>query len=145
MTDYRHILLATDFSDPSDRLAWKAKHIADRHHAHLSIVHVLDDIPMPDTNYGTVIELDKDSSYHLLESEKLKLIQLGRRLNVKRDRLWLVWGVPKLEIPRLAESQNVDLIMVGAHGRHGLTMLLGSTANGVLHHAKCDVLAIRLL
>ncbi|MEO1899758.1 MAG: universal stress protein, partial [Methylococcales bacterium] len=37
-----------------------------------------------------------------------------------------------------------DLIVVGSHGRHGLALLLGSTANGVLHHAVCDVLAVRL-
>ena len=34
--------------------------------------------------------------------------------------------------------------MVGSHGRHGLALLLGSTANDVLHGAPCDVLAVRL-
>lgn len=53
-------------------------------------------------------------------------------------------GSPKLEIVRVAEERQVDLIVVGSHGRHGLALLLGSTANGVLHHAKCDVLAVRL-
>jgi universal stress protein A len=36
------------------------------------------------------------------------------------------------------------LIVVGSHGRHGVRLLLGSTANGILHHAKCDVLAVRI-
>jgi len=49
-----------------------------------------------------------------------------------------------LEIIKIAEENNVDLIIVGSHGRHGLALLLGSTANGVLHHAKCDVLAVRI-
>ena len=35
-------------------------------------------------------------------------------------------------------------IVVGSHGRHGLALLLGSTASGVLHGAKCDVLAVRI-
>jgi len=34
--------------------------------------------------------------------------------------------------------------VVGSHGRHGLALLLGSTANGVLHGASCDVLAVRV-
>jgi universal stress protein A len=38
----------------------------------------------------------------------------------------------------------VDLVVVGSYGRHGLQLLLGSTANGVLHLAACDVLAVRV-
>ena len=53
-------------------------------------------------------------------------------------------GSPKTEIVRVANENKVDLIIVGSHGRHGLALLLGSTANGVLHHATCDVLAVRL-
>ncbi|WP_313899138.1 universal stress protein [Leclercia adecarboxylata] len=45
---------------------------------------------------------------------------------------------------RLAKKQGCDLIVVGSHGRHGLALLLGSTANDILHGAPCDVLAVRL-
>jgi universal stress protein A len=44
----------------------------------------------------------------------------------------------------LATEQNCDVIVVGSHGRHGLALLLGSTANDLLHGAPCDVLAVRL-
>ena len=37
-----------------------------------------------------------------------------------------------------------DVIVVGSHGRHGIALLLGSTANGVLHGATTDVLAVRV-
>jgi universal stress protein A len=57
----------------------------------------------------------------------------------------MVWGSPKSEICLLAEREQVDLIVVGSHGRHGLSLLLGSTANSVLHYARCDVMAVRLL
>ena len=43
-----------------------------------------------------------------------------------------------------ATEQACDLIVVGSHGRHGLALLLGSTANDVLHGAPCDVLAVHL-
>ena len=144
MRDYQHIFLAVDYSEQGDYVAEKARSLAYRYQAKLSIIHVLDNIPMPDTNYGTVIPLDQDSSYDLLEAEKAKLMQLGDQLNVDLANRWMLWGVPKQEIIHIAEREQVDLIVVGSHGRHGLALLLGSTANGVLHYAKCDVLAIRL-
>jgi len=72
-------------------------------------------------------------------------MEFGDQLGVAQDHRWMVWGAPKQEIVQLAEREQVDLIVVGSHGRHGLSLLLGSTANSVLHYAKCDVMAIRLL
>lgn len=144
MKDYQHILLAVDYSEQGVYVAEKARSLAYRYQAKLSIIHVLDNIPMPDTNYGTVIPLDQDSSDELLEAEKTKLMQLGDQLNVDLANRWMLWGVPKQEIIHIAEQEQVDLIVVGSHGRHGLALLLGSTANSVLHYAKCDVMAIRL-
>jgi universal stress protein A len=144
MRDYQHVLLAVDYSEQGLYVAEKARSLAYRYQAKLSIIHVLDNIPMPDTNYGTVIPLNQDSSYDLLEAEKAKLMQLGNQLNVDFANRWMLWGVPKQEIIHIAEQEQVDLIVVGSHGRHGLALLLGSTANSVLHYAKCDVMAIRL-
>ena len=144
MKEYQHVLLAVDFSEQGFYVAGKARSLAYRYQAKLSIIHVLDNIAMPDTNYGTVIPLDQDSSYDLLEAEKAKLKQLGDELNVDVANRWMVWGVPKQEIINIAGQEHVDLIVVGSHGRHGLALLLGSTANAVLHYAKCDVLAVRL-
>ena len=53
-------------------------------------------------------------------------------------------GAPKNVIIHQAEKLKADLIIVGSHGRHGIQLLLGSTANGVIHHAHCDVLAVRI-
>lgn len=144
MDNYQHILLAVDLSTPGDYVIRKARHLANVFHAKLSIIHVLDNIPMPDTAYGTIIPLYHDSSYELLEAEKSRLMQIGDQLDVDRTCRWMVWGVPGQEIVRIATQEHVDLIIVGSHGRHGLALLLGSTANSVLHHATCDVMAIRL-
>ena len=144
MKEYQHILLAVDFSEHGDYVAEKAKSLAYKYQSKLSIIHVLDNIPMPDTNYGTVIALDQDSGYGLLEVEKTKVKQLGRDLGVAIDQQYLVWGLPKQEIVTFANEQQADLIVLGSHGRHGLALLLGSTANAVLHHALCDVMAVRL-
>ena len=144
MTDYQHILLAVDYSVNNDYIADKAKGLAERYQAKLSILHVLDNIPMPDTNYGTVILLSEKTDYDLLEAEKTKLLVLGQRLAVADDNQWLVWGVPKEEIIHIASQENIDLIVLGSHERHGLGLLLGSIANSVLQHSPCDVLAVHL-
>jgi universal stress protein A len=57
---------------------------------------------------------------------------------------YIVTGHTESEIHRVAKEISADLIIVGSHGRHGLALLLGSTANGVLHGATCDVLAVRV-
>lgn len=144
MDNYQHILLAVDFSEHGNNVVRKAGYLAGLFHAKLSVIHVLDNIPMPDTAYGTTIALDEYSTYELLEAEKFKLKQIGDQLDVDPVRRWMVWGVPGQEIVRIAELEHIDLIVVGSHGRHGLALLLGSTASSVLHHAKCDVMAIRL-
>ena len=144
MNHYQNILLAIDFSDYGHYVAQRAKQLADQFSAHLHIIHVLDNIPMPDTPFGLVIPLDEDSSYDLLEAEKNKFKQISDQLDIAPTRRWMVWGEPQQEITQLATQQHIDLIVVGSHGRHGLAVLMGSTAKGVLYHADCDVLAIHL-
>lgn len=144
MADYQHILLAVDFSDEDTYVARKAERLAIFFNAKLSVIHILDNIPMPDTAYGTEIPLYSESPYELLEIEKNKLIHTANQLTIDPTNLWLIWGKPEVEIIRIANKEDIDLIVVGSHGRHGLALLLGSTASGVLHHAQCDVLAVRL-
>ncbi|WP_036253054.1 universal stress protein [Methylobacter sp. BBA5.1] len=144
MGDYQHILLAVDYSGHDDTVVRKARMLAKQYRSRLSIIHVLDDIPMSDTAYGTVIPLDRDSGYDLLEEKKSRLVQIADKLGIESADRWLVWGVPHQEIVSIAEREQVDLIVLGSHGRHGLALLLGSTANSVLHNASCDVMAVRL-
>lgn len=144
MGDYQHILLAVDYSGHDDTVVRKARILAKQYRSRLSIIHVLDDIPMSDTAYGTVIPLDRDSGYDLLEEKKSRLVQIADKLGIESADRWLVWGVPHQEIVSIAEHEQVDLIVLGSHGRHGLALLLGSTANSVLHNASCDVMAVRL-
>ena len=44
----------------------------------------------------------------------------------------------------LADKISADLIVIGTHGQSGLKLLLGSTANAVLHGVKVDVLAVKV-
>ena len=144
MNNYQHILLAVDFSEHGEFIAQKARYLATKYQAKLSIIHIVDNLPITDAAYGPVIPFDIDLNEELMNAAKKRLADLGKRLSIPEDRQFLEMGSAKLEIVATAEEQHVDLIVLGSHGRHGLALLLGSTANGVLHHAKCDVLAVRL-
>jgi len=141
---YHHILLAADFSEHSEYVTRKAHALASLYNAKLSIIHIIDDLPITDAAYGPIIPFDIDLNDQLMEAAKKRLNKMGMQLHVPEDQQFLEMGNAKLEIVNIAKTNHVDLIVVGSHGRHGLALLLGSTANGVLHHAKCDVLAVRL-
>ena len=144
MENYKHILLAVDFFEHCEAVANRAKDLAIKYQAKLSIIHVVDSLPITDAGYGADIPFNLDLTTELMAGAKKRLAKLAEKLDVTEDRLWLEMGSPKTEIVRVAEENKVDLIVIGSHGRHGLALLLGSTANGVLHHASCDVLAVRL-
>ena len=144
MNNYQHILLAVDFFEQCDIVINRAKDLAERYHATLSLVHVVDSLPITDAGYGADIPFNLDLTAELMENAKIRLAQLATKLAVPEERRWLEMGSPKVEIIRIAEENKVDLIVIGSHGRHGLALLLGSTANSVLHYTQCDVLAVRL-
>ncbi len=144
MNDYKKILVAIDFSDYGNVVIKQAKHLASKFNAELSVIHVLDNIPMPDTPYGTMITLSAQSGDLLLEAEKDKFNQICDDLNIVPAKRWLIWGRPQEEITELAVREQIDLIIVGSHGHHGLAALMGSTAKGVIFNAECDVLTVHL-
>ena len=65
-------------------------------------------------------------------------------LGIPEGRQIVKFGTAKYVVLDAAEKMKAHLIVVGSRGRHGIDVLLGSTANAVLHGAKCDVLAVRL-
>lgn len=145
MEAYQHILLAADFTDHGELVARRAADLAQLYQAELSICHAVDSMPIAESVYGPIIPFDGDLTGELINAAELQLASLGKTYSIPDDRQWVILGSPKSEVIRLAEENKVDLIVVGSHGRHGLGLLLGSTATSVLHHAKCDVMAVRII
>ena len=77
--------------------------------------------------------------------DKLLNALAGEQFEIETAHIQDTWNIFENIIINIADQEKVDLIIVGSHGRHGLALLLGSTANSVLHHAKCDVMAVRLI
>lgn len=142
MGQYTHILLATDFNQESDIVVKRAKALAGTFGAKLSLVHVLEPISIA---YGGEFPVDLGDLHKELEKQaQTQLAALGDQLGVAAENRYLEVGITEKEILRVAKAHGVDLIVMGSHGRHGLALLLGSTANAVLHHADIDVLAVRV-
>ena len=78
------------------------------------------------------------------KSAKATLLELAKEHHIPDTQVYVPIGSPVDEIHMLSVSGNVDLIIIGTHAQSGLKLLLGSTANGVLHGVECDVLAIRI-
>ena len=144
METYQNILVAVDFYEQGEEIINKALALSHTYKAKLSIIHVVDNLPMLDSSYGVEAPFNMDLITELMDNAKKTIADLAEKLQIPKDQVFLEMGSSKTEIVRVAEENKVDLIVIGSHGRHGLALLLGSTANGVLHHAKCDVLAVRL-
>jgi universal stress protein A len=137
---YKHILLATDLSDDVEYILKKVRSTRGYTGAKLSLVHVVE--PMPGYSYAYLgIE---DIEGQLIEESRSALAKVGEQLAVDKKDQWIEVGPTKSKVHAVAEQIGADLIVCGSHGRHGLSLLLGSTANAILHGAKCDVLVVRL-
>jgi len=137
---YKNILFATDLSEETDYLISKVCVMRDFTSAKLSLLHVVE--PMPGYSYAYLgIE---DIEGQLIEEARTALAKLGNELSVDLKDQWVEVGPTKSKIHTVAQKIGADLIICGSHGRHGLSLLLGSTANAVLHGANCDVLVVRL-
>jgi len=143
MDAYTHVLFTTDLSEESRRLAERARDLAGRYGARLSLIHVVEYSPLLEYGDGQIFPTGLDLEDKLAEQARKTMQQWGQELNVQGEDQWVEIGPTKTEILRAAKERGVDLIVVGSHGRHGLGLLLGSTANAVLHGAPCDVLALR--
>lgn len=142
MANYQHIVLAVDLSEEASHVAEKAQTLAGLYDAELSIVHVIEPVSF---TYGGDIPLDFSGIQEEIRKQaQEQLNKLAQRLEIDEERQHLLMGRPETEIHNLAKEIAADLIVVGSHGRHGLALIFGSTANGVLHGASCDVLAVRV-
>jgi len=142
----RKILYATDYSKASDRAFEEAIHLAKQNNAELLVVHVLEPIP-----YAAGEEFGGAELYARLEeatqreaqSSMAKLMGRLQRFKVKAKSL-LLRGSAHDQIVKAATSNRADMIVIGTHGRTGLSKLfMGSVAAKVVSMASCPVLTVR--
>jgi nucleotide-binding universal stress UspA family protein len=135
------VLLATDLSDASERATDEAVDLAARLGASLLAVSVIDpgQLRLPGGHFGQRV----DQVRTMRETAAQRLVERGRRLGIRVD--FLIWeGEPGESIVAAAEAEDVDLIVVGSHGRSTVgRFLIGSVSDEVVRNAPCPVLVVR--
>ncbi len=138
---YKHVLAAVDLSSESAQVLEKARATAGSHGAKLSLITVV----KPFTHaYGGLDMADGSFEEEALKQATQQLEDNGKIYGVDCADVHVKIGNPAHVIRDAASELEADLIVVGTHGRHGLGLLLGSTANAVLHGVGCDVLVVRV-
>jgi universal stress protein A len=143
MAVYSHILLAVDFTPALDTVTRQAVKLCQAFKSRLSLVHVVEFVQM-DLSNDLILPQELEIDQEHMELARQRLQTLAEKLGVDESECFVSQGSTRREILHLAKERNVDLIVIGSHGREGIQRLLGSTANAVLHGAPCDVLAVRI-
>ncbi|MCW8935934.1 MAG: universal stress protein [Gammaproteobacteria bacterium] len=145
MSNYNHILVAVDFSASAVQVLNKAREISDRNNARLSLLHVVEYLPPIDSVYEpTLSSTWVIDEAEMLEQAKNSLKKFSQQQKLDNAELHTLSGAPKHEITQFVKDHQCDLIVMGSHGRHGINILLGSTASAVLHRMPCDILAVKI-
>lgn len=134
---YQKMLVAINvYEDFYHELA-TAEKIAQKNDASLTLLMVLN------TPYE-LIPMAVEHQSKMIEQMQRDLERQSKDLNLKSVTYNVQSGTPHHCIVDYAKEGQYDLIIIGSHGKHGVNRILGSTANGVLHRAPCDVLTVRL-
>jgi nucleotide-binding universal stress UspA family protein len=135
MHGFRNILFATDFSETSELACQRAVELARQSGATLTIFHAYAD-PTALSEAWAVIDPRPD-----LERTLLHVASDVHDVEIHRV---IYMGAPAELIVEYAQQHNSDLIVMGTHGRSGLShLLLGSVAEKVIRCAPCPVMVVR--
>lgn len=137
----KRILFPVDFSEGSLRPIDFLRSIAERHDSQVIVYHAID-VEIPPVYYTAGIEsvLQIDPELHTRVQKKVKDL-VGKKLNGLNVRYEVAEGRASSLIRSFAKEEQVDLIVMGSAGSHGIgDFLFGSTASRVIQKAVCPVL-----
>lgn len=155
---YKNILVAVDTADQGEKVLQRAWSLLDGESSNeaepkLTLIHCIEPFNYVDV-YGEGVWTDfyksakefanKEMNELLVKfSSKNEERKSAGRVSVKLESV-LLEGKAGKTVCEYAKNESVDLLVLGSHGKHGLGLLLGSTASAVVQHSPCDVLTVRL-
>ncbi|MGM0633122.1 MAG: universal stress protein, partial [Pseudomonadota bacterium] len=139
MSTYRKLLVAVDLSEESDKVLKRALDVVDGDDQRLSLIHVVEPVAAAYPIDAYAINMTRLQEEALSIAAR-RLADFASNYGIPESRQYALMGPAATEIRAKAEEENADLIVIGSHGTSGWKLLLGSTANKVLHGASCDIL-----
>jgi nucleotide-binding universal stress UspA family protein len=146
MIALRTILVATDFSEPSEVAVRYGRALADAFHASLHILHVVpDSMALPWATMADGLAMaDVQQRWEREANERLQRMLPEYEREALHASLVTRAGDPVRQIVSYAAETSADLVVLGTHGRGPVAhMLMGSVAERVVRTAPCPVLTVR--
>lgn len=147
MITLRNILVATDFSEPSDAALTYGRALARSFKAALHVVHVVANVSSAvygvDGYTATMPELQQEVEDRARQQLDELLVD-NDQPPLPTRRVLLTSNAPAMAIVDYAGREPIDLIVTGTHGRGAVAhLLMGSVAERVVRTAPCPVLTVR--
>ena len=144
MSIYKNILVAIDPFINSNNIIEKAKKLVDSGDK-IQLVHVMDVVVIfPNASTAPPL-LDLPGVQRKTQKQARDImLDIGKKYAIPAENIHNKIGSTAKVIKKFAAEIDADLIVVGSHGRHGIGLLLGSTASSVVHGAPCDMLVVRI-
>jgi len=140
---YERVLVAVDLSNESDKIISKAIELAGNVVGKLYLAHVVEPVAAAYPIDAYAINMTKLQEEAMAIASQ-RLTGIAQKHGIQSDRQLVLAGAAATEIRSKAEELGADLIVIGSHGTSGWKLLLGSTANKVLHGASCDIMTVRV-
>jgi universal stress protein A len=141
MREYKKILAAVDITDGSERIAERARDMAQRYGAEVILLHVVEYVPVEPMGEALLPAVQIEGE--LVERATKRIAELAAKAGLEQAEQLVHAGNIKAELVRVAQERGVDLIVLGSRERHGLSIMFNQTEDTILHAAPCDVLAVR--
>ncbi len=137
----KRVLVATDFSEASEKALHHAIVVARHYGAKLYLAHVVSSLGFTLAGADAIAQVE-EATWRDLRPLETRLVETRALTGVPHEtvvREGEVWE----QLEQVIEQENIDLIVVGTHGRTGLRkIVLGSVAEGVFRHSSCPVLTV---
>ncbi len=145
MSMYRSVVLAIDPLGEYASVIQKAKNIVAQDGI-IEMIYVWDETPVGLASDASLIDLnDDDAIVHEQENKVKNLIEkIANKYDIAIANTHVLTGSAPKEIRNFAKQNDADCIVIGSHGRHGIALLLGSTASSVVHGTPCDILVVKI-
>lgn len=137
------ILVAIDLSEEARAVMQRAIELAQFYDADIHLIHVIEPVAL-NSPYEISPSLPDNMQTVMEERAKNFIDNLLKEYDRQNSPRTVCIGSIKQHIIEYAKDNDIKLIVVGTHGRHGIGLLLGSTATSVLHGTPCDVYAVKI-